>query len=185
MAEKIQLQAAYSRLNESLTKLFDESGVRRTFTVPYVDGHSADKLRTTIIPKGDENAKAAISAARVYLDGIEQLVGEKDQTVRTAKGQLALVAKTNGQGMNLQDFGVMMIQLTHGPTQAVAKAYSKVHPDGAAPHMRAPKQQQQAPEGQEPAQGATQTAEGAPPEAQTTAQLASAAPVAQPAPTGR
>ena len=40
MADKISIQNSYSALNEKLAKQFDESGVRRTFTVPYVDGQS-------------------------------------------------------------------------------------------------------------------------------------------------
>ena len=38
MAETVNLKKAYSALNEKLAKLFDESGVRRSFTVPYIEG---------------------------------------------------------------------------------------------------------------------------------------------------
>ena len=38
MADTVNLKKSYSALNEKLTQLFDESGVRRTFTVPYVEG---------------------------------------------------------------------------------------------------------------------------------------------------
>ena len=42
MAETVQLHKAFSLVQERLTKLFDESGVKRSFTVPYVDGEPAD-----------------------------------------------------------------------------------------------------------------------------------------------
>ena len=43
MADKINVQKTFSGVNESLTKLFDESGVKRTFTVPYLDGQGMDE----------------------------------------------------------------------------------------------------------------------------------------------
>lgn len=47
MAEKINLQKSLSKVNESLTRLFDESGIRRAFTVPYVEGQDmADHIKT-------------------------------------------------------------------------------------------------------------------------------------------
>jgi hypothetical protein len=48
MAEKIQLAKSYSKLHESLIKLFDESGVRRSFTVPYVDGQDMHEHIQTV-----------------------------------------------------------------------------------------------------------------------------------------
>jgi hypothetical protein len=41
MAETVNLKKSYSVLNEALVKLFDESGVRRAFTVPYLEGQEA------------------------------------------------------------------------------------------------------------------------------------------------
>ena len=38
MAETVNLKKSYSALNESIVKLYDESGVRRSFTVPYIEG---------------------------------------------------------------------------------------------------------------------------------------------------
>ena len=43
MADKINVQKTFSGVNEALTKLFDESGVKRTFTVPYIDGQGMDE----------------------------------------------------------------------------------------------------------------------------------------------
>ena len=40
MPETVNLQRSYSKLNESLANQFDQSGVRRSFTVPYIDGQS-------------------------------------------------------------------------------------------------------------------------------------------------
>ena len=41
MAETVNIKKSYSKLNESLARLFDESGVRRSFTVPYLQGQEA------------------------------------------------------------------------------------------------------------------------------------------------
>jgi hypothetical protein len=228
MAEKINLQKSYSKLNESLIHQFDGSGVRRSFTVPYVSepmdahvaavgqaaaqaggltgnlllsahhsdgkgfgypeghtvGHPSEKLRVTIIPKDDENAKATISAAQTHLNNIAKLIGDDDPAIQTANGQLDLVKKTDGAGMNLLDFGVMMTQLMYGPNQAVARAHSGNKDGGHAPHLRAPGSgaPQDGQESQEMPLGDTQTAENAPEgqEAAPAAQAASGAPAAAP-----
>jgi hypothetical protein len=184
MADKISLQKDYSALNERLAKLFDESGVKRSFTIPYIEGqpmadhisavgqvaaqsggmtnnlitsahhstgkgygsgdghtvaHPAEKLRTTVIPAKDENAKACIDACQKYLDDIGHLIGEDDPTVVTANSQLKLVKKHNGQAMSLYDFGVFLIQLTHPPTQAVAQRHNDTKKGGAGhPTLKAP-----------------------------------------------
>jgi hypothetical protein len=201
MADSTNLQKSYSMLNEKLIKLFDESGVRRSFTVPYVEGqatdehvnsvgrvaldagglsnnlvltahhsngkgfgsgdghttgHPAESLRNTIIPKDDEHAKAAIDAAQKHLNNMEKLLGKDDPTIQTAQGQLSMVKKTDGVGMNLLDFGVMMTQIMFKPMQAIARAHSGTKEGGHAPHLRAPGSAA-APEGQEqPGQPAEQ-----------------------------
>lgn len=221
MADKINLKKSYSALNEKLAKLFDESGVRRSFTVPYIDGqtmdahiesvgqaalqsggltknlmtsahhsggkgwgsgdghtvgHPSEKLRTTIITKDNEHAKAAIEAAQTHLNNIAKLVGDDDPAVTTAKSQLQLVKKTEGAGMTLLDFGVLMTQLMYGPNQAVARAHSGTKEGGHAPHLRAPNPGEPE-EPQESPQGEAQTAENAPegPEATPEAPEAAAA----------
>ena len=226
----INLQKTFSALNEKLAVLFDESGVRRSFTVPYIDGqdmhehvsavgqaaqdagglmnnlvttahhsggkgwgtgdgqtvgHPGDALRNTIIPKEDEKAKAVISAAQKHLSGIASLIGEDDPAVKTSQGQLDLVKKTDGAGMNLLDFGVMMIQIMHGPNQAIARAHQGTKPGGHSPKASIPHDPQAeqpqggeaGPEGAAPAEGAQP--EGAPAEAPAPA---AAAPVAAAAP---
>lgn len=226
-ADKVNLQKAYSKVNSSLTRLFDESGVRRSFTIPYVEGqamhehinavgqiasqaggltnnilttshhsdgkgwgsgdghtvgHSADKLRSTIIPKDDENAKAAIDATQAYLNDIAKLLGDKTPELVKANGQLALVKKTNGEGMNLLDFGVMVIQLLHAPTQAVSRAHNGTKPGGHQPKLRGPVQQT-AQEEPAPPQGEEQSDDSAtggsePPAAAPEAAAAPASPSA-------
>jgi hypothetical protein len=43
----VNLQKAYSLLNERLIELFDGSGVRRTFTIPYIEGQAtADHMQS-------------------------------------------------------------------------------------------------------------------------------------------
>jgi hypothetical protein len=41
MPDTVNIKKDYSALNERLAKLFDESGVRRSFTVPYLQGQEA------------------------------------------------------------------------------------------------------------------------------------------------
>lgn len=229
MADKVNLQKSYSALNERLAKLFDESGVRRSFTVPYIDGqtmdqhvesvgqaavqsggitgnlltsahhstgkgwgsgdgqtvgHPSEKLRTTVVPKDDENAKAAVSAASTHLNNLEKLLGEDDPAVKSAKGQLQLVKQTDGAGMTLLDFGVMLTQIMYGPTQAVARAHSGNKDGGHAPHLRAPGQveSQNAQDSQTPPAGDDQMAENAPeaPEPAAGAPAAPGAPATAP-----
>lgn len=228
MPEGIKLQKSFSVLNEKIAKLLDESGVRRSFTVPYVEGqamdehiqgvgkaasqsgglssniiltahHSegkgwgsgeghtigypGDKLRSTIIPKNDENAKAAIEAAQAHLNNVEKLLGEKDPAIVTANSQLSLIKKNSGAGMNLLDFAVMLLQVMYAPNQAVARAHSGSKQDGHSPKLRAPHNpgRQSAQETVQGAQGEPQEAEQAP-EGQPAASEAQEAPAATPAP---
>lgn len=222
MADSVNLQKSYAALNEKLAELFDESGVRRSFTIPYIDGqmtdehiqavgqasqqaggltnnlvttahhssgrgwgtgdghtvgHPADKLRNTIIPKDDEHAIAAIAAAQKHLDNLAKLLGDDDPTIQTANGQLALVKKTDGAGMNLLDFGVMMTQIMFKAMQKVAQMHSGTKDGGHAPQLRAP--------GKGQAQQQPDQSQQAPPEggqAQPEAGAPEAAPEAQPAP---
>lgn len=240
MADKISLQKDYSKLNEALITLFDESGVRRAFTIPYIEGqsmadhvgavgqvasqhggmtnnlltsahhsggkgygsgdghtvgHPSEKLRTTTIPKNDEKAKAAIAACQKYLDDIGYLIGDDDPTVVTANSQLKLLKRFNGTGMSLFDFGVMLIQITHPPTQAAAQKHSqaqhgRVHAKLTAPQQGGGSADQQPTQGDqdqaEPGQGAAPAGGGAPDD-QSAAPEAPAAPQgeeAAPAPQG-
>jgi hypothetical protein len=227
MADKVNLQKSYSALNEKLAQTFDGAGVRRSFTVPYIEGqaadehfnavgqaatqagglgsnlltsahhaagkgwgsgeghtvgHSAAKLSTTIIPKDDENAKAAIGAAQTHLNNIAKLIGDDAPEVVTAKNQLNLVKPTAGAGMTLLDFGVMLLQVMHAPNQAVARAHSGTKQDGHAIHLRAPSSasSQQPQEAQEQPQEGAQPAGGA--EDQESASASQGAPAAQAAP---
>jgi hemin uptake protein HemP len=227
MAEKVDLQKSYSKLNESIVKLFDESGVRRSLNVPYVDGenmdahiaavgtaagdaggipsnllisrhHSdgkgwgsgdgattgfpADRLRTTLIPKDDENAKASISAAQKHINNMASLLGKDNPVIQTSQGQLNLVKKTDAQGMNLLDLGTLLTQIMYRPTQLLAKTHAATKSGGAAPQGQAPGdlQQQEQPGGGEaqPAQGTEQPAAGGEEQADNTAPQA-ATPEAQ------
>jgi hypothetical protein len=193
--EPIKLQQALSKLQESLTKLADGLGVRRSATVNYIHGESMDshtaavgqaldqagglaanlltshhhaggrgwgsgdgstqaypaqKLQTTIIPNNNEDAKAAISACRSFVNKVESLIGE-DQSVTVAKSQIKLIGKHDGSGMTLQDLMMALTHIVGPPIQAVARAYSGVHQDKHAPHLRALGPQNAAPQ-QEPQQ---------------------------------
>jgi hypothetical protein len=41
--EPVNLHKAYALLNERIAEVFDASGIKRSFTVPYVDGQSTDE----------------------------------------------------------------------------------------------------------------------------------------------
>jgi hypothetical protein len=222
----VNLQKSYSALNEKLAKAFDESGVRRSFTVPYIDGqgmdehiasvgqaamnsggltnnllttahhsggkgwgsgeghtigHPSEGLRSTIIPKNDEHVKAAIDAASKHLSNIEELLGKDDSSVKTAKSQLDLVKKTDAEGMNMLDFGVLLTQVMYKPMQAVARLHSGTKDGGHSPQLRAPGGQQ-APDDQADASQAPQGGDQPQESAQQPPQNAAAAPDAQAAP---
>jgi len=197
MADTVNLQKSYSKMNESLVKLYDDSGVHRSTTVPYIDGQSmedhigalkvalsevggatnnlvlthhhsdgkgwgsgdghtvaynGDKLRTTVIPHDSKPAKAALDAAQTHLNNLKTLLGKDNPTMQTAQGQLDLAKKTDAEGMNLMDLGVLLTQIMYRPTQLVAKMHSGTKPGGHAAHLRGPVEA--APEQQEaPAQG--------------------------------
>ena len=53
-------------------------------------GHPSEKLHQTMIPKNDENAKAAIAAAQSMVNNFKKLLGDDDPTVQTAQGHLNL-----------------------------------------------------------------------------------------------
>ena len=61
MSETVKLHKAFSLVQERLTKLFDESGVKRSFTVPYVDGEPAVVSRNM---SASENALLQSTALR-------------------------------------------------------------------------------------------------------------------------
>src|SRR6202022_1249294 len=86
--------------------------------------HSADKLRTTIIPKDDPNAIKAISACRSFVNKAASLVGENDPGSVAAKSQLNTVGKHGGSGMTALDLGVALLNIPTPVSQAIARAHS-------------------------------------------------------------
>jgi len=229
VADKVNLKSTFAKLNESLAGAFDGLGVRRAFTVPYTEGHSAadhikavgavsdqhggatanllssyhhesgkgwgsgegetvghpvSKLQETVIPKDSEPAKEAIEAAQSHLNGFKKLLGPEDPDFQTAQNQLNLVKKTDGAGMSLMDFGVMLQQIMLKPTQKITRNHALANADTPASEMESglghaePQEQ-----GPEEAQGG---ASGGPGEAQAAPQGSEAAPAqtAQAAPPG-
>lgn len=228
MPETVNLQKSYSALNEKLAKLYDESGVRRSFTVPYVEGqtsadhiaavgqaannsggltanlittahhsngkgwgsgdghttgHPGEKLRQTIIPKDDPNAKAVIAAAQKCINNFKFLLGDDDPTVQNAQGHLDLVKKSNAAGMNLFDLGVLVLNIMLAPTQAVGRAHAGAQPGGHDAKLHVHQEAagggagtQETPQGGEQAGGEPPTATSAAPEAAGASAAASAVP---------
>lgn len=179
----VNLKRAYSRLQEALIKLADESGIKRSATIPYVegqmgaehinavgqavsqvggltsnlllsahhshgkgfgsgDGHTvsfpAEKLRQTIVTKDNENAKAAVDAARNYVNKIHFLIGD-DPTVKAAQAQLKIIGSNNMAGMSLSDCVIALVGIVHRPTQKVAQAHNLYKHGTHVAHLTAPK----------------------------------------------
>jgi len=224
--EPVNLHKSYSAMNENLADQFDKAGVKRSFTVPYIDGqktedhvkavgqaaamsgglsknlvstyhrgsgngwgsghgetvgHNGDKLTETLIPKNDEHAQKSIKAAQTHLNNIKSLLPKDDPTVKEAQGQLDLVKKNDGAGMNLLHFGVFLQQILNAPMQAIAQAHSGSKDGGHAPHLRAPNRTAEPAAPEAPAAGdqaAPEQVSAAAPEAPQ----APAAPQAAPAP---
>jgi hypothetical protein len=180
----VKLHRAFSALNSALTKLADESGCKRSATIPYIHGqdmsdhiatvgqalstwggitanilttshrpdgrgfgsgdgesvaHLGEALRSTIIPKNDKNAIAAISACKKLIGQIASLVGDDDPAVKTAKSQLDLVGKHDAEGMTVLDLMIALQNIPHVPLQAVARAHSGIKEGGHSPKLRAPR----------------------------------------------
>jgi hypothetical protein len=228
MAETVNLKKSYSALNEAIAKLYDESGVRRSFTVPYIEGqemkdhinavgqaasqngglatnfitsshhsdgkgyhsgdghtlgHPSEKLRQTVIPKDDARAKEAIDTAQKCISNFKYLLGDDNPDVQTSQGQLDLVKPTSGSGMSLFDFGVLLINIMHKPTQLIAQAHNGTKDGGHQPQLRAPGQEtQQEPQGGEQGTEDTSTDQQEAPAAQGAPEAAPAPAAAAPAP---
>jgi hypothetical protein len=102
-------------------------------------GYSADKLREVIIPKNDENAKAAIDATKSFVSKARKLLGNVP-TVQTAQSQIELVGQHNGEGMTISDLVIGLINIPHPLIQNVARLHSGTKTGGHHPLLRAPKQ---------------------------------------------
>lgn len=78
------------------------------------DGHTvaytAQKLHETFIPAKNEDAKAALSAAKNLISQIKKLIGETP-AVQTAESQLDILGKYDGRGLTALDFGVALSNL--------------------------------------------------------------------------
>jgi hypothetical protein len=98
--------------------------------------YPAQKLRETIIPTGDENAKAAIQSCKTLISKIASLIPDAPE-IKKAQSQLALVSKNSGSGMTLENFTVALLQIAAGPIKAVARAHSGTKPGGHSPQLRA------------------------------------------------
>lgn len=130
--------------------------------------HPVEKLRMTTIPKDSKVAKEAIEAAQEHVNNLKKLLGDDDPDVQATQNQLNLVKRSDGTGMNLFDFGVMLQQIMTKPTQKVAKqallgtgasqAGGETSPEapggdqGGEPQQEAQGGAQAAPQGQEAAQ---------------------------------
>src|ERR1700680_1093034 len=85
--------------------------------------HPADKLRSTIVPKDNDLAKAAINACRSFVNKVESLVDETPE-VKMAKSQLALISKQDGAGMSSFDLGAALLSVPGPLIQLVARLHS-------------------------------------------------------------
>ncbi len=91
--------------------------------------HAAEQARTTLIPKDDENAKAAIRAAKSLVNKVSFLIGE-DPTVKVAKSQLAIVGKSDGEGMTVESLMIALHQIVAPVIQSAARQHNDTKPTG-------------------------------------------------------
>jgi len=149
--------------------------------------HPTEKLRSTIVPKDSKVAKEAIDAAQEHINNFKQLLGDDDPTVQTAQNQLNLVKRSDGAGMNLFDFGVMMQTLPFKMTQKVAKMHGAANANTPADQQGAeaqPEGGESQPEAQGGAQAAPQGNEAAQAPSAQQAQPESQGGTSQPPPQG-
>ena len=100
--------------------------------------HSADTLRSTIIPKDNEQAHAAVMAAKAFASDAASLLGDDDPTVKVAKGQLDLFGKNDMAGMSAFDAGAALLSVPGPLIQSIARAHSGTKAGGHSPQLRAP-----------------------------------------------
>src|ERR1700693_5692531 len=102
--KSVRLHSGFSRINEHLTDLFDSSGVRRSFTLPYVhDQDTADHIQAIGVAakaNGEPLAKTFITTAhhsggRGYGSGDGATVGHATDALRKT-----LVTKNNSHALD-------------------------------------------------------------------------------------
>jgi hypothetical protein len=101
--------------------------------------YPAQKLRETIIPAKSEPAKAAIDKCRAFVNMAAKLIGDDVPAIQTAKSQIEVLGRHDGQGMILQDLLVALINIPHPVIQAVARAHSGTKDGGHSAQRRAAK----------------------------------------------
>ncbi len=97
--------------------------------------HSAHVLRQAIIPAKSELAKDAIDAGKNFVNKAALLIGDVD-AIKTAKDQLSVLGRFDGQGMSVQDLMVALIHIPVPVIQAVARAHDRTKPGGPHPLRR-------------------------------------------------
>jgi hypothetical protein len=165
----VKVQREFSNINHALADLADNLGLKRSFTVPYVESDmadhiqavgaaaqevggmtrnilftfhqkggkgwgstegatiafNADKLRETLIPADNEEAKTALADAKSLVNEFAKLLGDNDPAVKTAQSQLKLIGKHDGQGMTALDFSLALLNLPTPLLQGVARGVHK------------------------------------------------------------
>lgn len=102
-------------------------------------GWRSDDLKSAIVPKDSDAAKAVCTAANRLVSQAASLIGEKNPAIAQAKSMLQVICKNNLSGMSLFDAAISMTNISHSVVQSLAREYSNSHPDGPAIHLRAPK----------------------------------------------
>jgi hypothetical protein len=93
-------------------------------------GHPNPQLLQTIVPKDSELAKAAINACRTLISKSESLIGETPE-IQRAKSQIALLSKSDGQGMSAFDLSAALLNIPGAVIQSLARKHSQT----AWPHF--------------------------------------------------
>jgi hypothetical protein len=101
--------------------------------------HNVDRLRKAILPKDSAPFKAALSAARSFVNDAASLIGETDRSIQIAKSQLDIIGKHNGEGMSVLDAMIALQNVVAAPLQSVARAHSGTKDGGHSAKRRPPR----------------------------------------------
>lgn len=182
--EPVNIHKAFAAVQENLIKLFDELGIKRNLTVPYIEGgdmashldavsqaaaqaggltktliashhhtsgkgfgtgeghsvgYNSERLRETLIPADDKNAKKLLASAKSLVSKAESLLGPEENAVKIAKAQLNVMGKHDLAGMNAMDVGVAIQNLFVPVLQALARAHNGTKSNAHHPKLTGPR----------------------------------------------
>jgi hypothetical protein len=101
--------------------------------------YPAHKLRETEVPADSDVARKAIDACRSFVSKCTALLGNDDPAVKTAKSQLDLVGRHDGEGMTSFDLGAALLSVPGPLIQKISRLHSEYKHGRVHPILTAPK----------------------------------------------